>query len=153
MTSSPIAHGVTYEEYLVREAISPTKLEYLRGEIFDMAGGTPEHSRLTMRLALAIGPALADRPCELFTADAKVRIDATDLSTYPDLSVVCGALTTSPRDPNAITNPVLLVEVLSPSTEAYDRGARFDGRALSGGEDLRGPAGDVRVRQRLPDRR
>jgi Uma2 family endonuclease len=125
MTSNPVAHAVTYEEYLAREASSGTKLEYLRGEVLDMSGGTPEHGAIAMALGAALTLAIAGRPCRVFSSDVKVRVDATDLSAFPDLSVVCGSLLTSPRDANAIVNPVLLIEVLSPTSEAYDRGAKF----------------------------
>ena len=125
MTSSTVSNRVTYEEYLAREAVSPTKLEYCRGEVVDMSGGTLEHSALAMALGMAIGNAIAGGPCRVYSSDAKVRVDATDLSTYPDLSIVCGPVVRSLRDQNALTNPTVLVEVLSPSTEAYDRGAKF----------------------------
>jgi Uma2 family endonuclease len=125
MTSNPTPQRFTYEEYLAREEASLTKHEYLRGEIIDMAGATPSHGGCAMNLAILLGSAIADRPCRLFSSDVRVRIEATDLSTYPDLSVVCGALATSERDANAITNPVLLAEVLSPGTESYDRGAKL----------------------------
>jgi len=125
MAGRAIAEGVTSEEYLAREATSPTRLEYLRGEIFDMAGGTPDHSGITAAFIAALGVQLAGRPCRVFSSDLKIRVEETDLSTCPDLAVVCGPLATASRDPNAVTNPVLLVEVLSPSTEAYDRGAKF----------------------------
>lgn len=116
---------MTYEEYLARLASSPAKLEYLRGEVLDMAGGTPEHGAIAMAFGAALTAAIAGRPCRAFSSDVKVRVDATDLAAFPDLSVVCGSLVTSPRDANAIVNPVLLVEVLSPGSEAYDRGAKF----------------------------
>jgi Uma2 family endonuclease len=125
MTALPIARGVSYEDYLAREAVSQTKHEYLRGEIFDTAGGTPEHGAIAVTFTVALANILAGRPCRVFNSDVMVRIDATNLSTYPDISVVCGSLATSPSNPNAITNPILLVEVLSPGTEAYDRGAKF----------------------------
>jgi Uma2 family endonuclease len=69
--------------------------------------------------------AVRGRRCQVFSSDLRVRIDATDLTTYPDVSVVCDALIISKIDPNAITNPILIVEVLSDSTEAYDRGEKF----------------------------
>jgi Uma2 family endonuclease len=65
------------------------------------------------------------RGCQVFSSDAKVRVLATGLATYPDVSVVCGPIERDPDDPNAITNPSVLVEVLSASTEGYDRGAKF----------------------------
>jgi Uma2 family endonuclease len=119
---------MTYAAYLAAEEISDVKHEYLRGEVFAMTGGTPTHARLAaavigeLRNALA---ELADHPCEVFTSDLRVRIDATDLSTYPDVTVVCSDFQNSDIDRNAAINPVLIVEVLSESTEAYDRGEKF----------------------------
>lgn len=112
----------TYEEYVAAEAVAPIKHEYLRGEVWAMAGGSPEHSALAARIIALLDQALTGRPCRVFGSDARVRIQATDLTTYPDASVVCGHLEVDPTDAHAIVNPVLLVEVLSESTEAYDRG-------------------------------
>ena len=119
------APTLSYAEYLELEAGSETKHEYLRGELFAMAGGTPEHAALALALGAELIAGLRGRPCRAFGSDLRVRIEATDLSTYPDLSVVCGQLETSTIDPHAVTNPVLIVEVLSDSTEAYDRGQKF----------------------------
>jgi Uma2 family endonuclease len=116
---------VSYAEYLAAEAASTTKHEWLRGEVFAMAGGTPEHAALAMAIGGELRAALRDRPCRVFSADARIRVLATGLATYPDVTVVCGRLETDPDDASAITNPVLLVEILSDSTEGYDRGEKF----------------------------
>ncbi len=116
---------LTHDEYLALEAKSVEKHQYLRGEVWAMAGGTPEHGRLQANLIREIGNALGTRPCALFTSDVRVRVDATDRTTYPDLFVVCGPRSTSPVDPNAITNPLIVVEVLSDGTELDDRGEKF----------------------------
>jgi Uma2 family endonuclease len=116
---------MTYAAYLAAEEVSATKHEYLRGDVYAMAGGTPEHAALMAAATVELGLALRGRPCRLYTSELRVRIEATDLSTYPDISVVCGALETSASDRNAMINPILLVEVLSDSTEAYDRGEKF----------------------------
>jgi Uma2 family endonuclease len=121
--AAPIAHA-SYAEYLEREARSETRHEFLRGEIYDMAGGTPQHSALAAALAGELRAALRGKPCRVFSSDLRVHIPATGLTTYPDLSVVCGHLETHPDDPNAVTNPLVLVEVLSDSSEAYDRGPK-----------------------------
>ena len=128
--SPPMAHAqaiaaLSYAEYIEFENTSEQKHEYLRGEIFAMAGGTLEHARLASRISWLLGNALAGKPCETFSSDAKVRVDATDLTTYPDVTVICGHIERSPIDAEAATNPVVLVEVLSQSTEAYDRGEKF----------------------------
>jgi Uma2 family endonuclease len=116
---------MTYADYLVAEAASDTRHEYLRGEVYAMAGGTPTHARLAMAIGIALGNALSARPCGVFGSDLRVRVEATDLSTYPDITVVCGKLEHAALDPHAATNPILIVEVLSDSTEAYDRGEKF----------------------------
>ena len=116
---------MSYAEYLALEATSETRHEYLRGEVWAMAGGTPSHSALAIAVASALTNALEGGPCLVFGSDLRVRVEATDLSTYPDLTVICGAVELSEPDPHAATNPVLIVEVLSDSTESYDRGQKF----------------------------
>jgi Uma2 family endonuclease len=89
------------------------------------ASSVPEHSALAATISAELCLALRGRRCQVFGSDLRVRIDDGDLSTYPDVSVVCGGLTISAIDRNAITNPALIVEVLANSTEAYDRGEKF----------------------------
>ena len=116
---------MSYVEYLELERTSEMKHEYLRGEVFAMAGGTPEHARLAANIIGELTAALRGRPCSVFTSDARVRIEATDRATYPDVTVVCGRLEHSVDDPDSITNPVVIVEILSDATEAEDRGEKF----------------------------
>lgn len=124
--SQPVSRmRLSYAEYLAFERASELKHEYLRGEVFAMAGGTPEHSRLAANVIRELGTALRGRPCAVFTSDARVRIEETDRATYPDVTVVCGRLEHATDDPDAITNPVVIVEVLSDATEADDRGEKF----------------------------
>lgn len=115
----------TFAEYLAMEAASATKHEYLDGEIYDMAGGTPDHSGLAANVIGELRAALRGRPCRVFTSDLRVRVLATGLGAYPDATVICGSFEADPEDENTATNPVVLVEVLSDSTEAYDRGEKF----------------------------
>lgn len=89
-----------------------------------MAGGTPTHADLSAAAIASLIRALGS-DCRVSTSDLKVRIEATDLSTFPDATVVCGPRMVSRLDPNAVTNPTLLVEVTSPSTEDYDRGEKL----------------------------
>ncbi|MFZ5893787.1 MAG: Uma2 family endonuclease [Myxococcota bacterium] len=119
----PIA-SLSYAEYLALEAKADQRHEFLDGQLFAMAGGTPEHGALAAAFILELGSALRGRPCRMFSSDVRVRIQPTGLATYPDASVVCGRLETDPIDRDAIVNPVLLVEILSDSTEGYDRGAK-----------------------------
>ncbi|MBX3190048.1 MAG: Uma2 family endonuclease [Labilithrix sp.] len=114
----------TYGDYLQLERASPLKLEFSDGEIFAMAGGTPEHGALAMQFVRLVSASLS-KACTVYSSDVKVRVAATDLATYPDVSIVCGAVERAADDPNAVTNPRFLVEVTSPSTEDYDRGDKL----------------------------
>ena len=118
----------TPQEYLRLERGATEKHAYFRGEIFAMAGGSVRHSLITARAIRHLGNRLAGRGCEVFESNLRVRIPRTTLYTYPDLSVVCGPVAFDPldQDQETILNPTLIVEVLSPSTEAYDRGAKFE---------------------------
>ena len=116
----------TYEAYLALEAQSAEKHEYIDGFIVAMAGGTLQHSRLKTQLSYEVASALRGKGCRVYDADARLHIRATGLTTYPDLSVVCGPTERAPHDREALTNPIALCEVLSPSTAAYDRGEKFD---------------------------
>ncbi len=111
----------TYGEYLQLEKASPLKLEYSDGEIFAMAGGTPEHGALAMQFVRLVSTSLP-RECTVYSSDVKIRVAATDLATYPDISIVCGPTERAIDDANAVINPRFLIEVTSPSTEEYDRG-------------------------------
>jgi Uma2 family endonuclease len=115
-----------YAEYLALEASSNVKHEFLDGQIYAMAGGTPEHAALAAAVIGLLFPALRGGRCRAHDADLRVRVPATGLSTYPDVTVVCGPRALDPGDHHAVTNPTLVVEVLSRSTEDYDRGDKFE---------------------------
>ena len=117
------AHRASWEEYLAIDAASPTKNAYFDGQILAMAGGSEEHALLSMNMGVALSLALRGRPCRVYSSDLRVRVAATGLGTYPDVTVVCGA---SERDGETVLNPIVIVEVLSGSTEGYDRGEKFD---------------------------
>ena len=116
---------MSYEDYVALVAEGEQKFEYVNGEAFAMAGGTPRHAAICANALVALATPLRGTPCRAYQSDLRVRVEATGLSTYPDLTVVCGPLWTSPRDPHAAINPRVIVEVTSGSTEAYDRGAKF----------------------------
>jgi len=84
-----------------------------------MAGGTPTHSRLAAAVITSLSVALADRPCAVFSSDLRVRVEATELSTYPDISVVCGTLRGAEIDAQAVTNPIVIVEILARVRPGY----------------------------------
>ena len=116
---------VTEDEYLAFENASPTKHELIHGRIVDMAGATPRHVAIVMNVIAALVPRLRGTGCRALASEQRIHVPATGLYTYPDVLVVCGALEMHPRDAITLLNPRLIVEVLSPSTEAYDRGAKF----------------------------
>lgn len=122
---------VSYEDYVVAETVGDAKHEWSDGVVFAMSRGTPEHARLASRMIRLLGNALG-RECEVYSSDAMLYVDAAKLSTYADASVVCGPLETKTVLRNgkslgaAITNPTVVVEVLSESTERYDRDGKFN---------------------------
>ncbi len=113
-----------YTDYLRSLEMSELKLEYCDGVIYAMAGGTPAHAQLSAAMIAALHRVLP-RSCKLATSDMKIRVEASDLSTFPDVSIVCGPTIASRLDANAITNPTVLIEVTSRSTEDYDRGDKL----------------------------
>jgi Uma2 family endonuclease len=115
----------TIAEYVQLEAYSNVRHEYLDGQIYAMAGGSPEHGSRAANVIALLAERLRGRPCRVQTSDVRVRVTRTGLDTYPDVSVVCGRAEVDPEDALAIINPTLLVEVLSPSTEEYDRGEKL----------------------------
>lgn len=117
----PARKLTTFEEYLELEHDSDIKHELVDGEIYAMAGASPRHNLLCANVIIELGVSLRGHPCKVYTADQRVRALATNLTTYPDVSVVCGPFEADPADSNTLLNPSLLVEVLSPSTELYDR--------------------------------
>jgi Uma2 family endonuclease len=121
------AHTIryTYAEYLALEASSNVKHEFLDGQIYAMAGGTPERAALAAAVIGVLFPQLHRRRCRAYDADLRVRTP-TGLATYPDVTVICGPSERDPGDEQAVTNPTLIVEVLSRSTEEYDRGDKFE---------------------------
>lgn len=117
----------TYAEYLALEQASPVKMQFVDGVAYAMAGGTPEHAELAALLIVALSGLVQPGRGRgrVYSADAKIHVPASGNSHYPDVSVVCGPRETAANDANAITNPTLIVEVLSDSTELFDRGKKF----------------------------
>jgi Uma2 family endonuclease len=121
---------VSYADYLAMEEKSLTKHEWLDGVVYDMealgmAGGTTDHAGIALAVGGILREQLRGKRCRAFSSDLRVRIAQTGLTTYPDISVVCGKLLLAADDPRAATNPTVIVEVLSDSSEAYDRGKKF----------------------------
>jgi Uma2 family endonuclease len=124
MAASPFRHRYSFEDYLGVEEISRVRHEYLDGEIVAMAGGTPEHAALSAAVVTLLGGKLRGGPGRPYSADLRIRVRATGLATYPDAAVICGEPVRDPESPTHVTNPAVIVEVLSPSTEDYDRGEK-----------------------------
>jgi Uma2 family endonuclease len=124
-----LAHAparVSELEYLERERAAEFKSEFFDGEVFAMAGGTAEHSLIALNTGAEFRHRLKRQPCVAYNADLRIKIEATGLFTYPDLSVICGPLRFVACTNDTVINPSVLVEVLSDSTEAYDRGKKFE---------------------------
>jgi Uma2 family endonuclease len=124
---APARQYFSFAEYLALEEIAAVKHEFLDGHVWAMAGGTPAHAAIAANVIALLSVQLRGRPCRVFTSDLRIRVLATGLGTYPDVTVVCGRLEADPADPqgNTVTNPLVLVEVLSPSTAEYDRGEKL----------------------------
>ena len=125
MSSAAERRFFTPEEYLALERSAPFKSEYHDGEIFAMSGVSREHNRIALNFASRLNSQFTDGPCEAFIADMRVRVTRTDLYTYPDVVAVCGEARFEDDEVDTLLNPILVVEVLSPSTEGYDRGKKF----------------------------
>ena len=126
MTVAQPAKRLTETEYLELERHAEFKSEFFDGEVFAMSGGTPLHSQIAANLIQVIGRRLREGRCIVYTSDLRLKVEATGLLTYPDLSVVCGPLQFAAGTEDTMVNPTVIVEVLSDSTEAYDRGKKFE---------------------------
>jgi Uma2 family endonuclease len=115
----------SFAEYLAIDEASERKHELIDGIVYAMAGGSPEHARLAMAIGRELGVQLAGKRCEVYSSDLRVRVLATGLATYPDLTVVCDKLETDPENSHTVTNPTVIVEVLSPTTEKHDREDKY----------------------------
>lgn len=115
----------TESEYLALEKSAEYKSEFYKGEIFAMAGASALHNRLVRNLTGLFWEKFRNRPCNVYATDLRVRIDKSGLYTYPDLVIVCGKEEYLDTNLDTLTNPTILLEVLSDSTEKYDRGQKF----------------------------
>ena len=113
-------------EYLRLERQAETRSEYFGGEVFAMAGGTRAHSLIATNLLSELSSRLKATDCVAYNTDLRVKVEATGLFTYPDVSVVCGAQRFLDEGEDTLLNPIVVIEVLSDSTEAYDRGKKFE---------------------------
>lgn len=116
---------ITEEKYLESEETSAERHEYYKGEVFAMSGGSINHESIIGDSYFAIRSHLQKKSCKVFTSNLKIHIEANSLFTYPDLSIFCEQLKTYKTRQDAVTNPTVIIEVLSPSTQNYDRGDKF----------------------------
>lgn len=132
--STPVARAcqtetndfVTLPEYLAMEEKSLVKHEYHTGQVRAMSGGSPRHAQIGFNLAGSFFKHLQGKPCRGANGDQRIRIEAADRELYPDLVVACPPERYSENDPHALVNPILIIEVLSPSTQEFDRNEKFD---------------------------
>jgi len=117
----------TPEEYLALERCADERHEFYHGEVFAVSGRTPDHSLIISNVNGELGNRQKGKPCRVYESNLRVRIPRTAHYAYPDASVICGEREFDPLDSRkeTVTNPALIVEVLSPSTEAWDRGGKF----------------------------
>ena len=125
MPSVVMQSRYTPEEYLTLERKADYKSEYVNGQIIAMAGASRQHNLIAGNFYREVSQQLRGRPCEAYISDMRVKVSRTGLYTYPDVVVICGAIRFEDASNNTLLNPLVIVEVLSASTEAYDRGEKF----------------------------
>jgi len=115
----------THEEYLALEESAEYKSEYYQGEIFAFAGASANHNQIVINLVIEIGSSLKNKKCRIYANDMRIWVKSLDLFTYPDLAIICNNPEFYPDRDDTITNPLVILEVLSESTQDYDRGRKF----------------------------
>ena len=126
MSTLPAQTYLTPEEYLAWERKQPFKNEYHNGQIIAMSGASRSHNRITVDITIELGNQLMDSDCEVFANEMRVRTSPTVSYFYPDVIVVCGEPRFEDDTFDTLLNPIVVIEVLSPSTAAYDRGEKFE---------------------------
>ncbi|HHY54840.1 MAG TPA: Uma2 family endonuclease [Chloroflexi bacterium] len=116
---------ISPEAYLAAERAGEKKHEYYAGEVYAMAGASERHNLVAMNIGASLHSQLRRRACNVYPSDMRVKVSALGFYTYPDISVVCGAPQFEDARRDTLLNPLVIVEVLSPSTENYDRGRKF----------------------------
>jgi len=118
-------HRLSAQQYLALERKAVVKSEFVNGEIFAMAGGTRRHSRIKVKITSALEQRLSSSSCQVFDSDMRLKVEATDFYTYPDAQVACGKLRFEDECEDVLLNPKVIIEVLSDSSAAWDRGEKF----------------------------
>src|SRR5882672_2474509 len=122
---APKYNYISPEQYLVMERASEVKHEYHKGEVYAMSGASPEHNDIAYNINRLVAPFLHGKGCKLYGSDFRIHIPENELFTYPDFSIVCGKTETPDIYTDNLTNPTVIIEILSPSTKDYDRGTKF----------------------------
>jgi Uma2 family endonuclease len=125
MSAIPKPRKLTVSEYFALEERAERKSEFYDGEMFAMAGTSWEHNIITRNVVVTLHAQLQGSPCEVFFSELRVKVERTGLYTYPDALIVCGPPEFAPENRNTLINPKVVIEVLSPSTERYDRTTKF----------------------------
>jgi Uma2 family endonuclease len=125
MLAEPKTRLMTPEEYLIMERASELRHEYFRGEVREVTGASREHNLIVMSIGAELYRQLRKRPCEIYATNMRVKVSATGLYTYPDVIVVCEKPQLEDEHFDTLLNPTVIIEVLSDSTEDYDRGDKF----------------------------
>ena len=149
-----IKRTFTPAEYLAMEEVADYKSEYFKGEIFAISGGTPDHSTIAVNIAGELNRLLASKPCRVFNSDMRLHIERNGLYTYPDVMVICGKVELAKKRKDTVTNPLLIIEVLSESTRDYRSGNEI--QLIQADTDLAGIPGrrvGKSSRRMLPARR
>ena len=126
MSAATAVQFISIEDYLNAEEISTEKHEYYKGEIFSMAGAAVAHNRVVRNTQTAIDNYLLDKSCEIFPSDLRIHVEASTLFTYPDLTIFCEEPKLYNNRSDTALNPTVVIEVLSKSTQEYDRGTKFN---------------------------
>jgi Uma2 family endonuclease len=122
---APKFNYVSPKEYLEMERAAVEKHEYYKGEVFAMSGASPSHNDIAYNINRLIAPFLHGKGCKLYGSDFRIHIPENSLYTYPDFSIVCGKAETTDIYTDNLTNPTVIIEILSKSTKGYDRGTKF----------------------------
>ena len=126
MSANAVAKFISIEDYLFAEESSLEKHEYYKGEVFAMSGASINHNRIVRNALIAIGNYLDDKSCEVFPSDVRIHIEANTLFTYPDLTIFCDEIERYENRIDTAINPTVIIEVLSKSTQDYDKGTKFN---------------------------
>ncbi len=125
MATNRVPRKWTVEEYLAYEEEIQIRHEFIDGEIYAMSGGSSKHSSIIVNLTMTLGGLLRGSTCRLYSSDLRVKVSA-DKYLYPDLSVVCGKSLFSDKGETMLLNPVVIIEVTSPSSKSYDKGLKAE---------------------------